>query len=298
MRLRKTHTQFVEQASKMHQNKYTYPEAYAGDVVKINIGCPIHGIFKQIPSSHLQGCGCPECAVDLRAKLFISNYDDFIKRANKIHNHKYEYVGEYKGARAKIEIKCSKHNIFKQTPDKHLQGNGCPQCAGRVKKTTTQFVEEANIIHNGRYKYPGEYINASTHIEIECPKHGVFRQVPDTHLNGCGCPICASNTSKIETAWLDSLGIPSDMAHRQQRIKIGNSYIKPDGFDPDTGSIYEFYGDYFHGNPRVYDPMTINHKNGKTLGELYRKTLERERIIVRAGYKLVSIWELDWNNEL
>lgn len=296
MKLRKTHAQFVEQANKIHKNKFTYPETYVGDTVKINIICPIHGSFQQVPSSHLQGCGCRQCAIDYRASLFVKNNDAFVIKARQIHNNKYEYIGEYKGAHIKLNIVCSIHGVFQQIPTHHLSGNGCPQCAGRTKKTKTQFVEEANIVHNGKYKYPSEYINAATHMEIECPKHGIFRQVPDTHLNGCGCPVCASNTSKMETAWLDSLGIPGDAKHRQQRIKIGNSYIKPDGFDPDTKTIYEFYGDYFHGNPRVYDPMMINHKNGKTLGELYQKTLAREQLIIQAGYKIISIWELDWNN--
>ena len=36
---------------------------------------------------------------------------------------------------------------------------------------------------------------------------------------------------------------------------------------------------------------------GKVLGELYQKTLEREQPITQAGYKIISIWESDWNNE-
>lgn len=295
MRLRKTHIQFIEKANIKHNNKYNYPETYAGDAVKINIKCPIHGIFSQIPSSHLQGCGCPKCANELCAKLFTTGYDKFIEKSAIIHNNKYKYPGEYKSSRTKIDIECSIHGIFKQTPDKHLQGNGCPKCAGTIRKTKEEFVAEAVIVHNGKYSYPGAYINARTDIIIECPKHGVFPQVPDAHLNGVGCPTCSSNSSKSEMKWLDSLGIPNDNVHRHCRIYIGDTYIKPDGFDPNTNTIYEFYGDYFHGNPNVYDLKMINHKNGKTLEELYRKTLEREKLIVQAGYKIISIWEYDWN---
>lgn len=297
---RKTHQQFIEQANKVHNCKYTYPETYAGDAVKISIECPIHGIFRQIPSSHLQGCGCPKCADDFRAKLFIGNYDNFVKRANVIHDYRYEYVGEYKGARTKIEIKCLEHGVFRQTPDKHLQGNGCPHCAGRIRKTKEQFVAEAIAVHNGKYTYPGEYINARTDIAIECVKHGIFFQVPDAHLNGVGCPTCSSNSSKPEMKWLDSLGIPNDNTHRHCRIYIGDSYVKPDGFDLETNTIYEFYGDYFHGNPLVYHSDTVNQKNGKKCGDLYQATIKREEMIKKAGYKLVFIWESDFighNNE-
>lgn len=297
MKLRKTHQQFIDQSNKKHENKYSYPETYAGDAVKINIACPIHGNFKQIPSSHLQGCGCPQCAIEYKASLFTKNNEAFLIQVNAVHSDKYSYPEEYKGSKSKIKIECPIHGIFKQTPDKHLQGDGCAKCAGNFKKTKEQFVEEANLIHKGKYTYPGEYINARTDIEIECLKHGVFKQVPDVHLNGCGCPACATNVSKMETEWLDSLGIPNDNSHRSLRIKVGNSYIKPDGFDPATNTIYEFYGDYFHGNLNVYSADKINHKSKETLGELYQKTMEREKLIKQAGYNIVSIWEYDWKKD-
>jgi len=296
MKLRKTHQQFVDQANKVHDGKYTYPENYAGDAVKINIVCPIHGIFRQVPSSHLQGCGCPKCANDLRSKFFIHSHDEFVIKANIVHNNKYKYIDQYKGAFCKIEIECPVHGIFLQRAGKHLVGDGCPKCAGTMRKTKEQFVIESAIVHNDKYKYPGEYKNARTDIAIECPKHGIFFQVPDVHLNGAGCPTCSSNSSKPEMKWLDSLGIPNDNVHRHCRIYINDSYIKPDGFDPIMNTIYEFYGDYFHGNPKIYDPNKINDKNGKTFGQLYQNTIIRETLIKSAGYNIVSIWESDWNN--
>jgi hypothetical protein len=297
MCLKKTNLQFVEQANKIHRNKYKYPYTYCGDSIKIGIECPIHGIFEQIPSSHLQGCGCPNCAIEYRKNLFRKSSEDFIKKANIIHNNKYIYLEDYKGSKIKIKIHCKIHDMFLQTPDKHLQGNGCPKCAGTVKKTKLQFVKEANAIHNDKYTYPGEYLNARTDIEISCRKHGSFWQCPDSYLNGVGCPTCSSNSSKPEMEWLDSLGISNDNIHRHCRIYMNDSYIKPDGFDPQTNTIYEFYGDYFHGNPKIYDAETMNHKNNKRCGDLYKDTMVREKMIKNAGYNLVSIWESDWKNK-
>jgi len=294
---KKTHFQFTEQANKVHHNKYKYIDIYCGDSIKIGIECPIHGIFKQVPSSHLQGCGCPSCAKEYRQSLLMKSNEDFINKANIVHNNKYVYLESYKGAKTKIRIHCKIHNIFTQTPDKHLQGNGCPRCAGIIKKTKLQFVKEAIIIHGNKYTYPGEYINARTDIEILCDKHGSFWQNANAHLKGSGCPTCSSNSSKPEMKWLDSLNIPNDNAHRHCRIYINDSYIKPDGFDPKTNIIYEFYGDYFHGNPKIYSAETLNHKNKKKCGDLYKETIEREEMIKNAGYKIVSIWESDWKNK-
>jgi hypothetical protein len=291
---KKTHSEFIIQANKIHHNKYNYIEQYVSDDVKLNIKCPIHGLFYQLPSSHLQGCGCPKCANEYTSNLLKKTNDTFLHEARLIHGDKYIYEEQYKGSRVKIKIRCNIHGIFEQTPDKHLHSTGCPKCSGRIRKTKEEFISEATIIHNNKYKYPGIYINARTDIQIECPKHGIFLQVPDVHLNGSGCPTCSSNSSKLEMQWLDSLGLPNDNIHRHCKIYIHNSYIKPDGFDPKTNTIYEFYGDYFHGNPQKYNRNDINIKNNKTFGELYQKTLEREELIKSSGYNLISIWESEW----
>ncbi len=296
MKLRKTNDEFIEQANIVHNNKYLYLEKYAGDSVKINICCKSHGNFKQTAGSHLQGNGCPFCAKEYTKQKLIKSNAIFLEQAFKVHNNKYIYLEEYKGAKAKIKIQCNIHGMFLQTPDKHLKNNGCPKCGGRIKKTKEEFVAEANIIHNHKYDYIGEYINARTNIAIYCYKHGAFYQSPDTHLNGCGCPQCSSNVSKMETEWLDSLSIPKDNLHRSVRIKIGDSYIKPDAYIASTNTIYEFYGDYWHGNLKIYPEDLINHKNKKSMLELNKKTLERQQLIISSGYNLVSIWESDWKN--
>lgn len=77
-------------------------------------------------------------------------------------------------------------------------------------------------------------------------------------------------------------------------IMIDEKLIKPDGFDPLTNTIYEFYGDYWHGNPTVFEPDGVNALAHKTFGALYQATLARETLIKEAGYNLVSIWESDW----
>lgn len=115
-----------------------------------------------------------------------------------------------------------------------------------------------------------------------------------THSNS-GCPECyKNNVSKVETEWLDYLKIPNDLQHRKVILKINDKTIKPDGFDPDTNTIYEFYGDYWHGNPKTFKPTDVNPENKKSYGKLYKDTIKREKLIQAAGYKLIIIWESDW----
>lgn len=124
--------------------------------------------------------------------LKFSNLDDFVKKAKKVHNDKYDYSkAKYKSAKTKIEILCLKHGKFYQNPNNHLQGKGCPKCKGGVKFKLGDFVELAKEVHNDKYDYSKvKYKNAKTHIVIICSKHGEFIQLADSHIRGHGCPKC------------------------------------------------------------------------------------------------------------
>lgn len=47
------------------------------------------------------------------------------------------------------------------------------------------------------------------------------------------------------------------------------------------------------GNIKTYDSLAINHMNGISFGELYQKTINREQILLAAGFKLITKWESD-----
>jgi len=131
-------------------------------------------------------------------------------------------------------------------------------------------------------------------VTIRCYTHGYFEQTPACHLSGQGCRKCSCNTSNIGNRWLDSKNIPGDKQHREVRTKINNKIYIFDGYDPETNTVYEFYGDKFHGNPGIYKFDDINDVNKKTYGQLYKETKERENIIKSAGYNLVTIWECEF----
>lgn len=54
--------EFIERAREVHGDKYDYSQVhYVNGNTKVAIVCPEHGAFYQLPHSHLQGNGCPEC---------------------------------------------------------------------------------------------------------------------------------------------------------------------------------------------------------------------------------------------
>ena len=55
------------------------------------------------------------------------------------------------------------------------------------KKTTEEFIIDANLIHNNKYDYSKvEYVNSITKVCIICPEHGEFWQTPKIHLQNKG----------------------------------------------------------------------------------------------------------------
>lgn len=134
MSKRLTQEEFIEKARKVHGNKYDYSKVeYSNAKTKILIICPTHGEFCQEPFSHLVGNGCMKCYRERQHELKASNTEDFICKAKSKHGDKYDYSKtEYINAHAKVCIICKEHGIFYQTPNSHLNGNGCPKCA-RIK---------------------------------------------------------------------------------------------------------------------------------------------------------------------
>jgi len=100
-------------------------------------------------------------------------------------------------------------------------------------------------------------------------------------------PITDRTISHKETQWLTKLNI----LHRQYKI---NNYIV-DGYDPLTNTVYEFLGDYWHGNPKIFDNDKYNKSCNKTFGELYEQTLNRLEDIKSLGYNIITIWESEYD---
>ena len=54
---------------------------------------------------------------------------DFIKKAQKVHNTKYDYSKvKYEKSSLKVTITCLMHGDFYQLPHNHLKSQGCREC--------------------------------------------------------------------------------------------------------------------------------------------------------------------------
>jgi hypothetical protein len=295
-----TSSDFLKRAKETHGSKYDYSQTiYEKSDNPISIGCKIHGKFTQSPNSHLMGRGCPTCGRKRAANKLSLSTDEFIRRSNITHSDKYDYSqSTYKNYKSKLTIKCPIHGNFLQSPSKHLNGHGCRKCGRDIcgnlsAKTTSKFMNEALKLHKNKYSYKNTiYKNATSKIEIHCPIHGEFFQKPNDHLCGHGCPKCVHRVSIPEKEFLDYYNIPETPTNRQ--VNILNKHV--DGYDDKTHTIYEFLGDYWHGNPLKYNPADMNTQTKSTFLTLYQNTMKKFEVFKKNGYKVNFIWESDWKN--
>lgn len=169
--------------------------AYKSYNTKVIIICPEHGSFEQIPKNHLQGKSCSKCGKIKCSKARTKTTKWFIKQAKKIHNNKYNYsLTVYKNTITKITIICPNHGEFKQTPNGHLQGRGCPKCGGSKLLTTEECIKQFKQVHGNKYDYSlVKYKNAKSKINVICLLHGTWLIKPTNHLSGYGCPDCGGS---------------------------------------------------------------------------------------------------------
>lgn len=302
---------FIKRANVIHNHKYDYSNiSYVNTNTSISIKCPHHGEFNQIPNDHLTGYGCSKCAVELRQENRTFTTDDFINKSILIHGEMYNYSKSiYTKGRNKIMIICPTHGEFDIIATTHLQGAGCPHCHNELRylnsltQRTANFIQQAQNIHNYQYDYTKiKYVDSYTKVIIECPIHGEFFQTPMDHLQGCGCKKCGgAKHSKMGVRWLDTIMLNENIfiqhAGNVGEYKIPNTNKTVDGYCTTTNTIYEFHGDFFHGNPSLYDPEFMNPLLYKTMGELYEKTIAREQHIKNLGYNLVVMWESDYKKQ-
>jgi hypothetical protein len=159
------------------------------------------------------------------------------------------------------------------------------------------FVAKAQAVHGQYYDYSKVvYKRANLKVEIVCPKHGTFKQAPQSHIDGNGCIKCTKSVSKPEKEWLGYIEKQlGRKLERQYPMKLEGfkGMAHADGYDPVTDTVYEFHGDYYHGNPQLYDFEALNIKANKTMLQLFEETAKRSQAI-RKNHYLVSIWEADW----
>lgn len=244
---------FINKAKEIHKDRnYDYSKVvFVKRNVPVEIICPTHGSFFQSPHGHLIGQKCPQCAkIESDQKQRFSE-DELFKMVREKHGDKYEYdFSNYTCSESKIKICCPIHGWSEQLLSNHLRMYGCRQCALIAsRKPIEEYIEKAKIIHNDKYDYSQvEYEGRSKKVRIICPKHGVFLQKMNVHVNSkAGCPSCAIHTSRFEL-WVKDVVEKSMKKEAHKFIMKNRKHI--DVLCGDIG--FEANGLAFHGETNFY----------------------------------------------
>jgi len=323
MPIKKTHEQFLEELN-IRNTKFpplilaNKKQIYSSTHEKLKFRCTNNHIVYMSPHNVLNGYGCKQCSmknVGIKNTISHTNFLDKLQKRNEQYSRKiFLMEGQnYHGTYIKLEFKCEYGHIFKTIPKVILKGHGCSECGKKISKQTHQHTIEdyQRLLDNRNKQNPCKkvwlcenqtYTSQRDFMWFKCEQdHRWNARCGDIIHHNSGCPECNNkNYSLMAIDWLDTIAKQQNIyiQHVKQggEFLIPNTKYKVDGYCKDNNTIYEFYGDAFHGNPLLYNPDDCCHPYDDkiTAGELYKKTLEREQIIRNLGYNIVNIWELEW----
>ncbi len=269
-----TQEEVIKSFKEVHKDKYDYSKVeYKTMKQKVEIMCPIHGIFKQQPLIHKQGGGCQKCGRLSSSLNKILTQEEVIKSFKEVHKDKYDYSKvEYINNDSKVIIICPEHGQFLQRVANHKNGFGCPKCSykklSEKKLTPKEIIEQFEKVHD-KYDYSKMvYFKTMEKVEIICPIHGSFFQKPNDHKNGQGCPSCKIN--KAQDFFINLF-----KEYNIKSIRNDRNLIKPLEIDilvPDfnfgiehNGLLYHSYGISNWNATNNYSVLDKNRHLNKTI---------------------------------
>jgi len=211
-----------------------------------------------------------------------------------------------------VSWKCPKgHGYVSSTNRRTVDKENCPTCKEEKQKAENglavrypHLVEEW-VESNGDIT---DFTYGSSHkVMWKCknPKHAQFKaMILDRTLGKTNCPKCARvGFSAISIKWLETIMTAENIKIQHAnntgefciRDPVENRRYHVDGYHELCKTVYEFLGTYWHGDPDIYNADEVNTSAKKTFGELYEKTMIRIRAIERLGYKVIYVWERDFN---
>lgn len=249
------------------------------------------------------GDGCPYCSGQKACQdnCLSTVRPDLVSEWHPTKNGKLSPEDVTAGSNKKVWWLCSKGHRWRTSVRDRLTGTHCPYCVGKkvLPETCLATVnpELASEWHPTRNQISAAGVLPYSRRKVwwVCAEGHEWQSTVNNRSRGSSCPQCFGGpVSAASQRWLDSLGVPAE--HREVSIRLPGKKrpIHVDGFDPASNTVYEFLGDYWHGNPEVYDFNDINPTSRAVYGTLYRKTIRRLEQLRKAGYSVVFVWEKDF----
>jgi len=275
-------SEFLRKAMETHGDRYDLSKAIvSGLQSKIVAICREHGEFYPTANNFLNGSGCPKCARSKVGAIARKPVVSIISKALKVHQGRYGYGKiTYKDQQAFLKVICPVHGVFSQRAQDHLKGIGCRKCAQPVHDLES-FKEEATLVHGGFYDYSkAQYVNAAVKVEIVCPEHGSFWQLPACHVSlQNGCPRCAKvgpSSGQVEL-----FEFISKHAEAEMEFTLTNSRQRLDIAIPSMSLAFEYHGLIWHSTKFSTDA---------------RKDFKKHKLAESEGIRILHVYQDEWEN--
>ena len=209
-KIRRTHEEFMQELAKRneHFNNIIIKNKFIKNKTPMECECKICGYTWTAPAERLlhQGSGCPKCANKIIAQKQTRTHEQFMQEFYEKNPNAQDItiLNHYVNSSTKILCKCKKDGYeWSVRPAGLLRGSGCRKCAGSLKKTHEQFMQEfyENNTHAKDIEILSKYVNYMSKLKVKCKICGnEWEVMAGSLLRNIGCPRCYFNRIAKEQA--------------------------------------------------------------------------------------------------
>jgi len=222
---------------------------------------------------------CPKCNKEIKTTskdkvIACRNYFNAIKGGNNC-------------------VKCMSESFIGE--GNHFFGkNHTKESLDKMSKSKTgQYTGDKNHMKQEKYRQMSRDIMRSNWDNGILDRKVISEQMKQTQRSGKIKSVITSKREKEIVKEIKQLGYEPIHSYRVDS-KICDVYI------PSLNLIIEYFGDYWHCNPKKYESDFFNKKKGKFAWELWDYDKKKIDLIKSYGYNLEVVWEgdLKLNNKL
>lgn len=261
--------------------------------------CPVCGTRNSFKMNHCS-CSCTQLDNNVRNKYKLTNKN---LHGNENYNNKEKSIStclsKY-GVKNVFQLDFVKNKAYNTKLKKY--GNGNYTNIDKILETKTNTIDSNgnNVFIQSNLKAQKtmlERYNCKTPMEYNEFKNNFSKSFKDKYgvnnpfnLDSVRKKIPKNKKSKCEVIWLNNLGIPDTKDNRQ--VYIDGSIV--DGIKDNT--IYEFLGDFWHGNPNLLNSYKESTKNSYESEFIKRFNFTKDRFdkLRNLGYNIVYCWQSDF----
>ena len=221
---------------------------------------------------------CPVCAQKVKEITILH-----------VKKHGYESLSDFKQNYNIEHTKCQKvrnRMIGKNNPGYKHEGKLSPWSKNNPKNNSEILKNNFNKAESSRTNKRKNEIGYWTsrgvseeQAKIEISKHQSY---VNSHVK-------YSKASKISTKFFSEF---ENSLIFEYRILNQHKSFYVDSIDLEKKKIIEFYGDYWHGNPKKYSENNLI--RGKLVKDKWKEDSDRVQYLISIGYDVKIVWEDDY----